>query len=412
MNGGSLFSVLISSIKSRFAAIMSKVKLWTSWNYIKSQVIIRIRMFFVKLLDVKPKNKDDYYSIFGWLVSKKLAYSAVIILGVVSIWYIFAVRSSFLGFGNKEGIRTYKYNSIQLRMAKDRVRILGKSGYLAYEGNVAKGFATGEGTLFSPAGYTVYRGNFEKNKFEGEGQSFYPNGAITYEGEFHDNLYDGTGKLYRENGSLYYNGDFTRGLKNGEGRLSAENGKVVFTGQFSNDEIVYSSFLNKSTSEVAEIYTGVRHVWSYDDEYCVYMSDIGAVYCGNPNPDNLEDSVTVDGVYVLNNTLNIGQIKVNSISDVSQIFGDPIYEGSSEVLFSEAVLINLLNRTKPAFFGPVSMVETYPYTDMTQVTSYDDTYVIYLTSFKVGELIYTFYSDDKNNRFSFYSIRAITPEEG
>ncbi len=410
MNGGNLFSVLISSIKSRFASIMSKIKLWTSWNFIKSQVIIRIRQFFVKLFDVRPKDQKDYYHILGWLVSKKLAYSVVIILGVLSIWYIFSVRSSFLGFGSKDHIRTYKYNAVQLRMAKDKVRILGKSGYLAYEGDVAKGYVTGEGTLFAPLGYTVYRGAFQKNKFEGKGQAFYPNGTMAYEGDFHDNLYDGTGKQYRENGSLLYEGEFTRGMKNGFGHLCAENGKVVFDGQFSYDDIVYSAFVGKTTAEAAEMYSGSMRIWNYDDEYCVLMNDINAVYFGDPDPDSLEDDVKLAGVYVMADSLSIGQIRVNTIGALEEIYGEPLYEGNSDALLSEAVIINILNETRPMFNGRVSMDETFLYNDVTQVTSFDDEYVLYLTSFKCGDLVYTFYSEDRNGRFAFYSIRGIAEE--
>ncbi|MCR5278230.1 MAG: hypothetical protein K6E19_02205 [Lachnospiraceae bacterium] len=410
MNGGNLLTVLLSSIKSKFTSIVAKIKLWTSWNYIKSQVIIRIRQFFIKLLDVRPKSQKDYYGIFGWLVSKRLAYAAVIILGVLSIWYIFSVRSAFVGFGAKDNIRTYKYNSVQLRMAKDKVRILGKSGYLAYEGNVSKGYVNGEGTLFAPAGYTVYRGNFEKNKFEGTGQAFYPSGVLTYEGTFHDNLYDGEGKLYRENGSLYYDGGFTRGLKNGDGKLCAENGKVIFTGLFSNDELVYSAFVGKTAEEAGQMYTGPRRIWNHDDEYCVYMKDINAIYYGDPDPDSLESDVIVNGIYVIADALNIGQVKVNTISAVKDIFGAPLYEGNSDAILSEAVIINLMNETRPVFAGPVSMKEATPFTDLTQIASYDEDYVIYLTSFKCGDLIYTFYSEDRNDRFLFYSIKGIEEE--
>ena len=202
MNGGNLFTVLISTIKSRFSAITSKLKLWTSWNFIRSRIITKIRQFFAKLFDVKPKDKDDYYTVFRWMISKKLAYSAVIILGVVSIWYIVSVKSTFANLGDSGPIRTYKYNSMQLRMAKDKVKILGKSGYLAYEGDVDKGYVTGNGTLYGLEGNLVYQGQFEKNKYEGVGKYYYENGNLCYEGDFHDNLFEGVGRQYRESGAI------------------------------------------------------------------------------------------------------------------------------------------------------------------------------------------------------------------
>ncbi|MCR5033160.1 MAG: hypothetical protein K6A92_09880 [Lachnospiraceae bacterium] len=389
---------------------MSKIKLWTSWNFIRSQLVTRLRQFFTKLFDVKPKDPDDYYTVFGWMISKKLAYSIVIFLGVISVWYIFSVRNAFQSFGSEDTLRTYKYNSIQLRMAKDKVRILGKSGYLAYEGNVADGYVAGEGTLYDPSGAIVYRGKFEKNNYEGEGKLFYSNGTLNYEGSFHENLYDGTGMLYRENGTLYYEGGFTAGLKNGEGKLCAENGKVIFDGLFANDEIVYSAFLGKSTEEVGAMYSGSRRIWNNDDEYCVYMSDIGALYFGAQDAEALNDDVMVSGIYVLSDSFFLGKEYVSSLSELSSALGEPVYEGNSDVLFSEAVVINILNETGAALSGPVFMEVTAPYSDVTVVEDYDQDYVLYLTAYKVGDITYTFYSKEKNGAFSFYSISGAVED--
>ena len=131
------------------------------------------------------------------MISKKLATSIIIICGVVSIWYILSVKQVFAGMNSSNGVRTYKYNSVQLRLAKDKVRILGKSGYLAYEGQVDKGYASGQGTLYDPEGNMVYLGNFEKSRFEGDGKSYYDNGALKYTGSFHNNEFDGHGLFYR-----------------------------------------------------------------------------------------------------------------------------------------------------------------------------------------------------------------------
>ena len=407
MNGGNLFTVLISTIKSRFSAITSKLKLWTSWNFIRSRIITKIRQFFAKLFDVKPKDKDDYYTVFRWMISKKLAYSAVIILGVVSIWYIVSVKSTFANLGDSGPIRTYKYNSMQLRMAKDKVKILGKSGYLAYEGDVDKGYVTGNGTLYGLEGNLVYQGQFEKNKYEGVGKYYYENGNLCYEGDFHDNLFEGVGRQYRESGSLLYYGEFTRGKKNGEGKLCAENAKVIFDGLFANDELVYSSFINKTTAEAADMYNGVRRVWRADDTYCVFMSDIGAVYSGDPDPESVSDDVTVKNVYVLKDYLPVGERTVSEIKDIKKAYGKPIYEGTSRVLLSEAVVINILNETRTVLSGYVEMDDEEPYSDVTFINSFDRDYEVYLTAFRIGDLVYTFYSEDKNGTFLFYSINGI-----
>ena len=143
MGGGNLFQVLFGTIKSKFASIVSRIKLWTSWSYLRTRITNLIKDFFYKLLDVRPKNKNDYYTMFGWMVSKRLAYFIIVMIGVLSLWYITATTNIFSSIGTTGGLRTYKYNSVLLRLANNKVRIKGRSDYIAYVGDVSKGYVTG-----------------------------------------------------------------------------------------------------------------------------------------------------------------------------------------------------------------------------------------------------------------------------
>ncbi|MCR5503815.1 MAG: hypothetical protein K6F53_12490 [Lachnospiraceae bacterium] len=413
MNGQNLLQILISTTKSRFASITSKIRLWTSWNFIQARIITKIRSFFTSLFDVRPKHSKDYFTVFGWMISKRLAYSALILIGVVSAWYITSVRHVFSGLSGSGGIRTYKYNSVQLRFASDTVRILGKGGYLAYEGQVSKGYVNGEGTLYDKDSRVVYTGHFAKNRFEEKGTAYYPSGTTMYTGDFHDNLYDGNGKLFREDGSLLYDGGFTRGKRDGEGKLCGANGGVIYNGQFSNDEIVWSSFIGKTAAEAGDMYGGATRIYQDEDMYCVGMTDIGALYAGVTDAGSLDNSVTVETVYVLSDSFPLGESRSQKLSEIGKVMGNPIYEGNSGILLPEAVAVNILNETKPALSGPVEMEKEELFSDVSTVYSYDDTYSVYLTSFQSNGLIYTFVSDMKNDAFVFYSITKAEgePEE-
>ena len=168
MNQG-LLSVIINAIKARVMPIVNKLRMYTSVSFLRTKVLVKIREFFIKLLDVKPKHKKDYYTIGNWMISKKLAFAVVVIVGTVSLLYIVAVRKPFGNFGSTDGIKTYKYTSMALRMQTGKVRITGRGGYLAYEGDVEKGYVKGQGTLWDRQGSTVYVGNFDKSKYEGKG---------------------------------------------------------------------------------------------------------------------------------------------------------------------------------------------------------------------------------------------------
>ena len=301
--GDNLFSVLFSTIKSRFASIVSKLRLWLSWNYVRTRIIGGIRDFFFRLLDVKPKNKNDYYQIFGWMVSKRLAYAIIIIVGVLSIWYIGATTKIFSKLTSNGGMRTYSYNSILLRLAKDKVRIKARSGYVAYEGDVSKGYVTGEGSLYSPSHVMLYNGSFLKNRYEGREASITDSGALHYTGSFHDNLYEGQGTLYREDGTEEYEGGFFAGMKEGHGKLVDSGNNTIYEGNFAADDIVYSELLGKSADEIRNLYFGKQVLYEENSDLgsdsVIHLTDIGALYLATSDGSAADDSNKATPVIVL-----------------------------------------------------------------------------------------------------------------
>ncbi|MCD8068711.1 MAG: hypothetical protein LUE87_07465, partial [Lachnospiraceae bacterium] len=83
-----LFNVLLTTAKAKITPLVTKIKLWTSWNYIRTKFIALIQSLFTKVLNVKPRHKKDYYEVFGWLVSKRLAYAMVAIAGLLILYYM------------------------------------------------------------------------------------------------------------------------------------------------------------------------------------------------------------------------------------------------------------------------------------------------------------------------------------
>ncbi|MCR5790477.1 MAG: hypothetical protein K6G83_11380 [Lachnospiraceae bacterium] len=405
--GQNIFSVLFSTIKSRFTSIVTKFRLWTSWNFIRTKVIGGIRDFFYKLLDIRPKNKDDYFTVFGWMISKRLAYAVLLVVGVLSFWYISSTTKLFSAFTENGGLRTYKYNSVLLRLAEGNVRITGKSGFLAYEGTVSKGYATGNGTLFSPDAITLYTGGFEKNMYEGNGTEFYDSGVMRYNGTFHKNLFDGAGVLYNEDGSREYEGSFTAGRKEGHGKLYNGGDQPVFDGSFSADTIVFSEFLGKDPTAVREMYFGKQVLYedgSDASNIIMSMPDINAVYEAKSDGSAADPSVKVSAVIVLDNTFRLGEQEAKEAGQLEAILGAPVYEGNSLVTLPEAVAINLQNSRENAVKGKVGMDTTSVFTDDIIVNSFDSTYSVYVYTFERGDLVYTFICKDRGGRFYFYEI--------
>jgi antitoxin component YwqK of YwqJK toxin-antitoxin module len=409
--GDNLFRVLLASIKAKVTPFVTKVKMWTSWNFIRTRVITKIRDFFTSLLDVKPRHKKDYYSVFGWLVSRRLAMAVVVAVGVLSLYYLFSVQKT-LTSARTEGIKTYDYDSIMLRFAEERVRIRGKSGYLAYEGDVKNGSVTGYGTLYNREGVVVYQGNFDKNRYQGNGTRYYDNGTLMYTGNFQENLFDGTGRLYRENGSLFYEGEFALGKRDGNGKLYDNGSNLVYTGGFSQDELLYSSLLGKKVSEMADIYKGKRTLYESSQDFVVVLEDIDAMYVGQGDSQSLDDEMAVEQVLVLKDSFGAGGKTFSTIEELKQFFGAEDYEGNSEVTMQEAVAINWMADHRRGFLKSVKMEITSEYDDYFVVEGFDPAYTVYIHSFRKDGLIYTFICQDREDIFSCYSIEKEEGEAG
>ncbi|MBQ9437305.1 MAG: hypothetical protein IJU50_03150 [Lachnospiraceae bacterium] len=400
-----LLNTIISVIVGRFQMIIARIRLLLNPTYLRTVVYTRIRQFFMGLFDVRPRNKDDYYEIFGWMVSKKLAFSVVVIAGVLSVAYLYNIRSIFLHQAPSDGIKTYKYNSILLKFAKGKVRIKGKSGYIAYEGEVTGGQCAGQGTLYSPSDKVVYQGAFDNSMYEGVGKYYYPEGPLHYSGSFHENLYSGEGKLYRVGGSMEYSGAFEQGMKEGLGTLYNTGQDMLYEGEFSRDDILFSDLLGNTPQEVSDSYGGNTVLYHSDNERVRMMNEIEAMTLEQNDSESVDDEeYTVKSVYVLRDYIRFGGTEYRTFSELDELLGDPLYEGVSRATLGEAVAANYMNRNDNLLYGMVDIDTDPMFTEYEEVLSYDMEYELYLHTYHRGGLIYTFVGRHDRDDFVFYYI--------
>ncbi|MCD8130248.1 MAG: hypothetical protein LUE16_03040 [Lachnospiraceae bacterium] len=400
-----LFNVLLTTAKAKITPLVTKIKLWTSWNYIRTKFIALIQSLFTKVLNVKPRHKKDYYEVFGWLVSKRLAYAMVAIAGLLSLYYLFCVRN-ILPETDEDAVKSYSYDSLFLRFTSGTVQIKAASGYLAYEGEVADGAVTGYGTLYNSDGVVVYQGNFEYNEYQGTGTRYYDDGTLMYTGDFEDNEFSGSGKLYRENGTLEYEGEFSAGYKEGSGSLYDVAGSLIYTGTFSRDEPVYSELLGKKASEISESYTGERLIYEYGDSLAVILKDIDAVYANDANASTLEDEITASRILVLKDEFLAGNSRLSDKTSLDNYFGTAAQGQTVEVDLSQAVAFYLTGGDS----GAVSLETSGVYDDYLEVEAYSGQCTAY-TYTKDG-LTYTFWSTGFGGTFSFYTIEKEEEQAG
>ncbi len=403
-----LFQILIQSIKARITPILTKIKLFTKPSFIFTRITEFIKTFFTKILNVKPRHKDDYYTIGNWMVSKKLAFAIVIIIGVLSCLYIYSSWNGLFPGSKNDGIKTYNYNNVLLKFTKGTVRIKAKSGYIAYEGEVSGGACNGQGTLSNPQGFVVYQGSFTNSMYEGQGNQYYNDGTLWYQGGFHENLHSGTGKIYRTNGSLEYEGEFAMDMKEGMGTLYDMGHNAIFMGQFTLDDIKYSDLIGKKSSEVVSAYNGKRVLYESDVERVRFMPDIDAMSVEYLDVDSIDTEASVEQVYVLKDSFNTAEGLKHTFNEISPFLGQPVYVGVSYATLPEILTINRLNAATNGIVinGPADISMTSVFTEYNEVTDYDDEYELYLHTYHKDGLIYTFVTEQGLDTFSFYYISA------
>ena len=384
-----LLNMLFSSARAKIMPLWIKLRMWTTPAFLRSKVLVKIREFFTRLVDVRPRDKWDYYPVFRWLVSKRLAFALVVALGVASLLYLSAMFPNDLLQGG--GIPTYGYRSIPLKFYTGTVNILAKGGYVAYTGQVDGGVASGKGTLYAADGSTIYDGEFANSMYNGEGTLYYPNGSPQYVGSFTDNKYNGTGSSFRPNGTLEYSGDYVAGDRTGKGTLYNSVGSQVFQGSFLGGEIVYHDFLARPTSEVTELYSGETAVYQSSDEYCVTMPDIDAVYAVKDGSNTLENQWTVDRVYVMRGSVPLESGTCTTLRQLMAAMGEPLYFGNAWVNLPEAVAWNLVAEDQPDRMDQVQVEYSASFENVFTVSSYDRNFQMYLYTFEQSGLLYTFY---------------------
>ncbi len=400
-----LLSVLLSTIKAKITPLWTRFRYWTSWNFIKANILTKIRSALSNIFQVKPRNKDDYYPFLGYLISRRLAWAAVIVAGIFCLYYFVWVNPVVnIKEGMGSGQKIYNYNSIPLRFAKGNVKIKAKAGYIAYEGNVEKGYVTGQGQLFDKEGALVYKGNFERNRYNGQGTLYYPIGQVQYEGEFQDNIFEGEGKLYRENGTKQYAGQFSKGVYEGEGALYDASDTEVFKGNFHNGELVYTQLLGKTASEIAELYTGKNLIYQDETDWAVIMDDIDAFYVAATENTSLEDDIKASMIYVGKDEFVYGDYRISTVDELRSVMGNPVFEGNSYITFPEAVGIEWLQKKGREIPMEITIEASKPFDEVWEVESYPTDTLVYLYVFQAEDVTYTFIAPDRDGSFFMYAL--------
>lgn len=401
-----IFSMIVNAIKYRFSAIFAKLRYWTNINFLRTRFTAKLYEGITRLFSVKPRHKEDYYTLLGWLVSRKLIHAIVICIGLLCIGYLFTTKPLKGIDKQKDAIEVYAYNSFPLKFKDEMVSITAQKGYVAYTGQVKGGYAEGEGELFQEDGGLVYRGAFSKNKYHGTGTLYYPSGQVRYTGEFADNLFHGNGRLYRENGVIHYIGAFEQDLMHGQGELYNTTGEQIFVGEFQCGEVVYTQLLDKSTEELSAKYTGKQKIYSWNEDTIISLEDLGVLYVPKRLENSLEEEARSEMLYVVQDVFVFGDKRIDSVSGLREVLGEPQFEGNTYIDFYDAVAMKWCMDHGKKIEIDAELEYSEIYEEYLQVESFAKEAMIYMYMYEIDGINYSFITEGHSEQFVMYTISA------
>ena len=93
--------------------------------------------------------------------------------------------------------------------------------------------------------------------------------------------------------------------------------------------------------------------------------------------------------------------------------GNPIYEGRSRATLGEVLAVDYLNDLSDGqvLYGYADLTTNKLYTEYEEVESFDGDYELYLHSYRLDSMIYTFVGREGVDTFDFYYIVGDESED-
>lgn len=218
--------------------VFRNLQMMVNTNVIANKLVKPLTKRFRDLFHIKPKSEEEYYSVGGLLIAKKLI-EAIIVGCCIAVfaYFLYVAEPIEQPVTTTTGIVSsvyYDYDDIALAEYSGKANIRAANDSVVYTGDIKNGVCEGVGILYNQSGVLVYEGEFSNNAYNGHGKEYAQDGSLKYEGEYVENVYEGEGTLYYPSGRIQYKGGFAGGFYSGSGFLYAETGELIYEGTFQN----------------------------------------------------------------------------------------------------------------------------------------------------------------------------------
>ncbi|MDR1354279.1 MAG: hypothetical protein LBJ38_01950 [Oscillospiraceae bacterium] len=423
MRGDVLFDFIWGGAKNTFGWV--KNQFWNLFSGITSKgmdiqnklnPIDKISGKFATLKDSlfslkKPNGFRDYYRLGTYLISKSVGKLLLVVVVLLCLWYVAVVTLPQLylrmKFGKNPSAKECYYDANSLKNYTGQVKVFSRKSQAVYEGGLVAGVAGGLGALYDSNGCVLYRGEFKNNRFNGVGTLYYENDQVKFEGDFLDNLFTGSGSLYAEDGKLMYVGGFVNGKKNGMGTLCDETGAEVYKGRFCNDLPDLSSYLGFDIAALKDVFVGRQVIYNCGDiRLLISCPDVDAVIAIDRDADS---TGSVYKIFIVAPSFYPGTIAAFDRLKLSNCLKGNFVDGLTKVTVEEMCVIDAMRASGVNKFKGYEQLQKEKVLDnvftVNEQTSQDDCYI---SKYKIGQFIYTFYFEALDKPYVFFSVERLS----
>ncbi len=286
----SLFKRMTTAITSPFRRILLSFRRLFNVNVWSAKLVRPLTKWVKSTLTLKPKSKDDYYTVGKFLVFKKIFLFIVLVVcaGIFLYFTMFAdpvqpPPSTATAVITSE---TFDYDDMAIKDFSGIANIRSSTGEIVYTGGIELGVVQGNGILLDRKGNKVYEGEFAQSMYEGEGTRYYENGTIEYMGQFSGNTFNGEGTKYYSDGTIQYAGLFVDGEFSGEGAYYDRDSTLIYTGNFANG--MFHGIGTGYYSDGTRQYEGEYFEGVIQGQGTLYSTSGNPVYTGAMHDGNID----------------------------------------------------------------------------------------------------------------------------
>lgn len=167
---------------------------------------------------------------------------------------------------------------------------------------------------------------------------------------------------------------------------------------------MYAQLLNKTAEEINKIYTGKQRIYTWNENTIIELEDLAAFYVPKKKENSLEEEARSGMVYVIQDVFVFGNKRIDSLSSLKELLGEPQYEGNTYINMYDAVAVKRCMDYGETITIDFELEYSEIYEEYVQVESFNKEALMYMYMYEIDGINYSFLTEGYSDKFVMYTI--------